>query len=164
MGLVTSSPKPSFGTAHHHHDLPPRKVKGPFLLQGQGKAEIHSVFMDQTIAFLKSLSPSRYSIWYTGLSMLSGAGVAGESRLPGLQSSGVANALGLRGQGQAGDGASSRWSWLGRLDCRPTPPPPQGHHGLESYPVGSYFSLLPGVKSQAGQPTASATCRPQLLC
>ena len=124
MGLVTSSPKPSFGTAHHHHDLPPRKVKGPFLLQGQGKAEIHSVFMDQTIAFLKSLSPSRYSIWYTGLSMLSGAGVAGESRLPGLQSSGVANALGLRGQGQAGDGASSRWSWLGRLDCRPTPPPP----------------------------------------
>lgn len=51
----------AFGTAHHHHDLLPRTVEGPFLLQGQGKAEIHSVFMDQTIAFLKSLFPS--SVW-----------------------------------------------------------------------------------------------------
>lgn len=47
----------AFRTTTHHRNLLPRKVEGPFLLPGQGEAEIHSVFMDQTIAFLKYLFP-----------------------------------------------------------------------------------------------------------
>lgn len=60
MGLVTSSLKPS-ELLHITATSFPERWKDPFSFPAKAKLRFHSVFMDQTIAFLKYLFPS--SVW-----------------------------------------------------------------------------------------------------